>query len=70
MLQDNDQIVLRYVDSLGRRGRDTNPNGSVDDIAGILNKGKNVLGMMPHPERAVDEAIGGISGRRFFESMI
>ena len=69
MLQDNDQVVLRYVDSAGRRGPDTNPNGSVDDIAGILNKGKNVLGMMPHPERAVDEAIGGTSGRRFFESI-
>jgi phosphoribosylformylglycinamidine synthase len=56
-----DRIVLRYVD---------NPNGSLDDIAGICSEGRNVMGMMPHPERAADELLGSCDGRVIFESMI
>ncbi len=55
------QVVFRYCD---------NPNGSARDIAGIINEKGNVLGMMPHPERAVDPATGGTDGRAFFESLM
>lgn len=61
-LQANHQIVLRYAHE--------NPNGSVDDIAGICNKAGNVLGMMPHPERAVHELLGSADGRRMFTSIL
>ncbi len=60
-LNDNNLVAFRYVD---------NPNGSVDDIAGILNAKKNVLGMMPHPERLADPVLGGVDGRVMFESLI
>jgi len=56
----NNQIIFRYKD---------NPNGSLDDIAGIQNVKRNVLGLMPHPERASDEAIGNTDGYRFFKSV-
>jgi phosphoribosylformylglycinamidine synthase len=56
-LQDADRIAFRYAD---------NPNGSVDDIAGILSENRRVLGMMPHPERAVDPAHGGVGGTPLF----
>jgi len=59
-IQDNDQIAFTYQD---------NPNGSIADIAGVLNKEKNILAMMPHPERAVDELVGGVDGRGIFESL-
>lgn len=61
-LQENGQIVFRYVDE--------NPNGSVQKIAGICNKEGNVLGMMPHPERAIHEWMGSEDGRRLFQSML
>ena len=60
-LQDNDGIALRY---------NQNPNGSVADIAGVTNPAGNVLGLMPHPERACDPAIGGEDGRRLIEALI
>lgn len=60
-LWDNDQVWWTYVD---------NPNGSVDDIAGVLNKEKNVAGLMPHPERAMFDWMGGIDGVRFFERLV
>ncbi|TCS80615.1 phosphoribosylformylglycinamidine synthase subunit PurQ [Tepidibacillus fermentans] len=60
-LQANQQIVFRYK---------KNPNGSVDDIAGIINKQGNVLGMMPHPERAVSEILGTTDGKRLFQSIL
>ena len=60
-LQENKQIVFRYAD---------NPNGSVYDIAGIVNEQGNVLGMMPHPERAVDDLLGSSDGLRLFQSVI
>jgi phosphoribosylformylglycinamidine synthase len=59
-LEAEDRVVLRYLD---------NPNGSLRDIAGILNKGRNVMGMMPHPERACDPLMGSVEGRAVFESM-
>ncbi len=60
-LKRDDRVVLRYLD---------NPNGSLDDIAGICSAGRNVLGMMPHPERAADLLLGSADGRVIFESMI
>ncbi len=60
-MQDNDQIAFRYRD---------NPNGSVDDIAGVVNEEGNVLGLMPHPERASEKVLGGTDGRRIFEAMV
>lgn len=60
-IEDNEQIVFKYSN---------NPNGSISDIAGICNKNKNVLGMMPHPERAVDEFVGGTDGMAIFESLL
>ncbi|GHC60668.1 phosphoribosylformylglycinamidine synthase subunit PurQ [Limoniibacter endophyticus] len=62
-LKDNGQILFRYAE-------DTNPNGSIDDIAGITNKAGNVLGMMPHPENLIEAAHGGSDGRGIFESAI
>ncbi|HIW33654.1 MAG TPA: phosphoribosylformylglycinamidine synthase subunit PurQ [Candidatus Paenibacillus intestinavium] len=62
-LNANNQIVFRYAD-------DTNPNGSVDNIAGISNKAGNVVGMMPHPERAVSEILGSADGKRMFTSIL
>lgn len=59
-LQDEDRIAFRYAD---------NPNGSVDDIAGILSENRRVLGMMPHPERLNDPALGGNDGSKVFESL-
>ena len=60
-LRDNNQIAFKYQ---------TNPNGSCDDIAGIFNDKKNILGMMPHPERAADNILGSKDGIKIFESMI
>lgn len=60
-LKDNNQIVFTY---------ENNPNGSLIDIAGIINEKGNVLGMMPHPERAVDELLGGADGLKLFQSIV
>lgn len=60
-LEENNQIAFRYVE---------NPNGSVSDIAGIVNEKGNVLGMMSHPERAVDELLGGAEGLKVFQSIL
>ena len=60
-LKADDRVVLRYVD---------NPNGSLDDIAGICNERRNVMGMMPHPERAADALLGSADGRVILESMV
>lgn len=69
-LNDNDQILFRYCDENGKITEESNPNGSIENIAGITNKARNVFGMMPHPERASDEELGNIDGRIFFESII
>jgi len=68
-LQDNDQIVFRYCDEFGRMSPDSNPNGSLDNIAGIINKQRNVLGMMPHPERSATDTVPSRDGRRIFEAL-
>ena len=69
-LQDEDRVVFRYVSPAGDRVPDANPNGSVDDIAGICNARRNVVGMMPHPERASEPALGGEDGRAIWESLL
>lgn len=69
-LQDEDRIAFRYASAEGRLGEEWNPNGSRDHIAGILNEKKNVLGMMPHPERASEPLLGGDHGRKIWESLV
>lgn len=69
-LQDNSQIIFRYSGPSGEVRDEYNPNGSLDNIAGISNKEGNVLGMMPHPERCSEGIMGGEDGRAIFESLI
>lgn len=69
-LIDNDQIVFRYTDPTGQIDPAFNPNGALDNIAGICNEGRNVLGMMPHPERAMESLLGSTDGKYIFESML
>lgn len=69
-LEDNNQVVFRYCDAIGNINDDSNPNGSLQNIAGICNKQGNVIGMMPHPERAADKILGGTDGKALFEGMI
>jgi phosphoribosylformylglycinamidine synthase I len=69
-LEANNQIVVRYCDDEGNLTAEANPNGSVGNIAGIINRAGNVLGMMPHPERCVEPLLGGTDGRYFFESIM
>lgn len=66
----NSQVIFRYCSVSGEPDESSNPNGSVYDIAGICNPGRNVLGMMPHPERSCDELLGGTDGRLIFESVL
>jgi phosphoribosylformylglycinamidine synthase len=68
-LIDEDRIVFRYCDAQGRVGPDSNPNGSLHDVAGVCNAGRNVVGMMPHPEHAVDRVIGSEDGTRIFRGV-
>jgi len=69
-LEKNKQIVFRYCDEKGRVTEEANVNGSVNNIAGIINRQGNVLGMMPHPERASEKILGSDDGRIIFQSMI
>jgi len=69
-INDNNQIGLFYSDENGNVNEDCNPNGSLQNIAGIFNKEKNVLGMMPHPERMIDPALSGEDGSILFENLI
>lgn len=66
-LYDNGQVLLQYTDG---DGKISNPNGSVDSIAGICNKEKNVFGLMPHPERAMESLLGSDDGRRMLEGFL
>lgn len=68
-LKENEQIAFRYCDAEGNLTKEANFNGSVDSIAGITNKQGNVLGMMPHPERAMEPLLGSSDGITFFESV-
>jgi phosphoribosylformylglycinamidine synthase subunit PurQ / glutaminase len=69
-LQDNNQVIFRYCNENGEITKESNPNGSLDNIAGICNAGRNVFGMMPHPERASDDALGNHDGRYLFDSVM
>jgi len=69
-LKNNRQILLRYSTAGGEVTPDANPNGSLENIAGIVNGSGNIFGLMPHPERACDERFGGTDGRGIFLSMI
>jgi phosphoribosylformylglycinamidine synthase I len=67
---DNDQILFKYCDTEGKESDESNPNGALLNIAGISNIGKNVFGMMPHPERAADRNLGNEDGKAIFESIL
>lgn len=69
-LEANDQVLFRYCTPSGAVTPDANPNGAERSIAGICNEGRNVFGMMPHPERAAEEVLGNTDGRGLFESLI
>jgi phosphoribosylformylglycinamidine synthase I len=69
-LERNDQIVFRYTTPDGREESRANPNGSLANIAGIANRERNVLGLMPHPERASEAALGSADGAAIFRSMV
>ncbi len=70
LLNENDQVIFRYCDEKGTINDAANPNGALDNIAGVCNKKRNVFGMMPHPERAADSELSNIDGRLIFESLI
>ena len=61
---------MAYCDFKGLENEDNNPNGALNNIAGIFNKNKNVLGMMPHPERMIDQSLSGEDGSIFFKNLI
>ena len=67
---DNDQVLFHYVNEEAQVSDTSNPNGSLHNIAGICNPGRNVFGMMPHPERAADAVLANEDGKRFFESIL
>lgn len=69
-LEDDDRIAFRYATPAGAITAEANPNGSLANIAGILNEGRNVLGMMPHPDRSSEKILGSSDGWRIFESMV
>jgi phosphoribosylformylglycinamidine synthase subunit PurQ / glutaminase len=68
-MEDNDQIAFRYVDPSGDRVDQYNSNGSIHAIAGVLNESGNVLGLMPHPERATNELVGGTDGMKILNGL-
>lgn len=68
-LEKNKQILLRYCDEEGRITKEANHNGSLRNVAGICNKERNVMGMMPHPERACSKALGNTDGRKLFNKL-
>ena len=69
-LEENDQIAVNYCSEKGEVTEDYNPNGSIKNIAGIFNKNKNILGMMPHPERVIDRSLSSEDGTFFFKNLI
>ncbi len=69
-IESNRQVVLRYVDASGRVTADGNPNGSINNIAGITNARRNVFGLMPHPEHAGEKGLGGEDGLKLFRSVM
>jgi len=69
-LEDNNLIAFKYCDITGNINENSNPNGSSNNIAGILNSKKNILGMMPHPERLIDPVLSGEDGSMLFQSLL
>ena len=69
-LEDQGRVVFRYVNAAGEATADANPNGSLNNIAGIMNAAGNVMGMMPHPERAAEDILGCSDGMRVFASLV
>ncbi len=69
-IAENDQVLFSYCDADGNVSQEANPNGSVNNIAGICNTGRNVFGMMPHPERACDAELGNEDGKLIFDGII
>jgi phosphoribosylformylglycinamidine synthase I len=69
-LNDNEQVLFRYCDEGGNITAESNPNGSIENIAGVCNKNRNVFGMMPHPERAADSLLANEDGLAIFESIL
>ena len=69
-LQDNDLVAFKYCDQKGQITADSNPNGSLENIAGIFNSKKNILGMMPHPERMIENLISNTDGVNLFKSLL
>ncbi len=69
-LEDNNQVIFRYSQPDGTVDDSANPNGSINNIAGVCNSNRNVFGMMPHPERAADENLGNTDGAKIFASLL
>ena len=69
-LNDNEQVLFRYCDEAGNITDEANPNGSIQNIAGVCNAGRNVFGIMPHPERAADSLLANQDGLAIFESIL
>ena len=67
---EHDQVIFQYCDEHGQINDESNPNGSLLNIAGISNKGKNVFGMMPHPERAADSELSNIDGKMIYDTLL
>jgi phosphoribosylformylglycinamidine (FGAM) synthase-like amidotransferase family enzyme len=70
LINDNDQVLFRYCDEAGNITNDANPNGTIENIAGVTNANRNVFGFMPHPERAADTLLGNEDGLAIFESIL
>ncbi|HEY0808997.1 MAG TPA: phosphoribosylformylglycinamidine synthase subunit PurQ [Longimicrobiales bacterium] len=70
MLEAENRVVFRYVDAEGVETDEANPNGAMHNIAGIINEGGNVMGLMPHPERSVEDILGSTDGLGLFESLV
>ena len=68
-IEDNQQIILRYCSKDGIVSKEFNPNGSIKNIAGIINKSSNIMGMMPHPERSTDPVLGKTDGSLIFKAL-
>ncbi|MCB0501362.1 MAG: phosphoribosylformylglycinamidine synthase subunit PurQ, partial [Bacteroidetes bacterium] len=69
-LNDNDQILFKYCSASGEINDASNPNGSMQNIAGICNVNRNVFGMMPHPERSAEDILNNTDGKQLFESLL
>ena len=69
-MEERGQVLLRYTDAAGRERDDANPNGSTREIAGVANETFNVSGLMPHPERAIEAALGGEDELKIFRSIV